>query len=169
MDKSYLIHNIKFADSAANGHQTFDIELKNLKKEPTDLTADVTITHNTAGSAPETMNFEGVSLIGAGSSGSSDFSTAIVTFNILGRDPDGGGGWDNIVSIINDNLIVVPDFSNFELHGNSTEIVLYKGHAIGTASGMDFAVSGSATLDENTGEIDITGDCTISYTAADLS
>lgn len=92
MDKTYLIHNIEFADSAANGHQTFDIELANLNKEPTDLTADITIIHNTAGSAPEINSFEGVSLTGAGGG----MPIAQVKFNVTTE----GDPVNNIVNIM---------------------------------------------------------------------
>ena len=96
--------------------------------------------------------------------GDSDLSTADVTFNRLTPNPDGGGGWSDICSIddIYDSLIWASDFDS--LNSNPVTVVLYKGHALGSAMGMNLAVSGNATWNSDTGELDITGDCTITYT-----
>ena len=104
---------------------------------------------------------------GGGGGGSNDFSTAEVTFVALGEDPDGGGGWTNIVCIVDDNINSL--LSDFDSCPNPVTVVLYKGHAYGVASGMNMAVSGNINWNSETEEVDITGDCTISYTQASFS
>lgn len=101
-----------------------------------------------------------------GGGGSSDFSTATVTFVQTSKDSDGGGGWTDITTIQSDDKLTwIADFDTmYNVSPTHTqEVVLYKGHAIGVAGGMDMNVSGNATYNSETEEIDITGDCTISY------
>ena len=98
---------------------------------------------------------------GGGGGGSSDFSTAKLWLVTTGSSPDGGGG-ANINAINNDRIIPVDDFDSF-LSACPLDVVLYKGHAIGTANAENMSVSGDATWDSDTGSIDIFGECTITY------
>lgn len=41
MDKTYLIHNIEFADNPEDGHKTTDITISNLELTEQDLTATI--------------------------------------------------------------------------------------------------------------------------------
>ena len=99
---------------------------------------------------------------GGGGGGSSDFSTAKLTLVSTEKSPDGGGGAYGINILIDDAISSLEDFDAF-LEVSPLDVILYKGHAIGTASSENMSVSGDVTWDADTGAIDIYGDCTISY------
>ena len=125
-----------------------------------------TITQNdTYNAADDNANgYSSVTVNVEGGGGGGDFSTAEVTFNKLTPAYGGGCYIEGLTAIdTEDNVLFwFTDPVDFD----SVTIVLYKGHAYGMASGEDLAISGSATWDSETNDLDITGDCTITYTPA---
>ena len=66
MDKDYLIHNIKVSDDPENGHETVDLELRNIAVDGDDVTADITIIKRVNGVVESVNVNENVSMNGGG-------------------------------------------------------------------------------------------------------
>ena len=92
---------------------------------------------------------------GGGGGGDSDFSTAQIT--VANGDPamDMASFWD------------FPEYGVVGSVGSNTEssspyrVILYKGKAYVNVSASIVSISGNASIDEMTGMLAVTGDCTI--------
>lgn len=101
-----------------------------------------------------------------GGGGSSDFSTAEVTFVEDSKAEDGSNDCD-LIAILTDrqgNELMEP-LKHVSDDGDVVTAVLYKGHTYAYMSSVT-SVSGNVT--NNDGDLDITGDCTIHFIGIEI-
>lgn len=101
-----------------------------------------------------------------GGGGGGDFSTAEVTFVEDSTSAEGSSEPEGLVAIITDRQgnELIGWLDTLSPDGETATMVLYKGHSYGYLSSVT-SVSGDVINDS--GDLDITGDCTIHYIGID--